>query len=147
MVVFHMIDLLFHNFFLSASHLCVRTSTKKFLTSSSADASPKHFQLQACTGQSHCSILLNYLRPSKTVCKIHPNFIKTNCIHNLVAVRHETVTHHGQTFEAILFQHPSFPGLVHAARHYVHVMKEGDPSDFWGTTFQECRHSHNSLVC
>ena len=119
-----MIDLLSHNFFVFPSHLTnmlyVGMSTKKFLTS----------QLMPCQNTYNSKLVLSsgYLRPSKTVHEIHPNVTKTDHTHDLDAVRHETVTHHGQTFEAILFQHPSFPGLVHAVRCYIHVTKEGHHS-------------------
>jgi len=43
----------------------------------------------------------------------------------------------------LLGGHSSFPRLVHAARCYVHVTKEGNPSDFWGTTLEGCRQSHD----
>ena len=63
----------------------------------------------------------------------NPNFTKTDRLSELIAVRRETTTCNGHTFEAVYFEHRDFDGLVHAARRYVRVDTEGDPYDFWGS--------------
>jgi hypothetical protein len=63
----------------------------------------------------------------------NPNFTKTDRLSELIAVRRETTTRNGHTFEAVYFEHRDFDGLVHAARRYVKVDAEGDPEDFWGS--------------
>ena len=80
-----------------------------------------------------CTVLWNYLRPTKFVKEHNPNFTKTDRLSELIAVRRETTTRNGHTFEAVYFEHHDFDGLVHAARRYVKVDTEGDPYDFWGS--------------
>ena len=80
-----------------------------------------------------CSVLLNYLRPSKILKEIHPNFTKNYHMEGIVTVKRDTVTSRWQTYESVFFSHPDFPGLISSARRYVRVNKDGDPSDFWGT--------------
>ena len=76
----------------------------------------------------------------------NPNFTKTDCLSELIAVRCETTTRNGQIFEAIFFEHRDFGGLVHTARCYVRVDVEGDPSNFCGIAPSPCVSCKNSPV-
>ena len=64
-----------------------------------------------------CSVLLNYLHPSKIVKEIFPNFTKTDHMEGLVTVKQDTVTHRDRTYESVFFSHPDFSGLISAAHH------------------------------
>jgi hypothetical protein len=64
--------------------------------------------------------------------EIHPNFVKTDCIDDLVSVKQDIVTCRGKMYESFFFFHQDFPGLISSAHCYVIVNQEGGPSEFWG---------------
>ena len=59
-----------------------------------------------------CTVLWNYLRPTKFVKEQNPNFTKTDRLSELIAVRRKTTTRNGHTFEAVYFEHRDFDGTV-----------------------------------
>jgi len=70
-----------------------------------------------------CSVLVNKLRPSRTVAEALPNAAANQRVKDLVATRHAVITRSGRMYDTIYFTSPSFPGVeISAARRYVVVM-------------------------
>ena len=79
-----------------------------------------------------CSVLVNKLRPSRTVAEAIPNAAANQRLENLVATRHAVITRLGKTYDTIYFTSPSFPGVeISAARRYVIVMVPGHVDAMW----------------
>ncbi len=79
-----------------------------------------------------CSVLVNKLRPSRTVAEALPNSAANQRIKNLVATRHAVITRGSKTYDTIYFTSPSFLGVeISAARRYVIVMVPGHVDTMW----------------
>ena len=79
-----------------------------------------------------CSVLVNKLRPSRTVAEAIPNAAANQRLENLVATRHAVITRLGKMYDTIYFTSPSFPGVeISAARRYVIVMVPGHVDAMW----------------
>ncbi len=79
-----------------------------------------------------CSVLVNKLRPSRTVAKALPNTAVNQRIKNLAATRHAIITRSIQMYDMIYFTSLSLPGVeISAARRYVIVMVPGHADAIW----------------
>ena len=79
-----------------------------------------------------CSVLVNKLRPSRTVAEALPNAAANQRVEDLVATRHAVITRSGRTYDTIYFTSPSLPGVeICAARRYVIVMVPGHADAIW----------------
>ena len=88
-----------------------------------------------------CSVLVNKLRPSRTVAEALPNAAANQRVKDLVAARHAVITRSGRTYDTIYFTLPSFPGVeISAARRYVIVMAPGHVDAIW-THFDPAAHA------
>jgi hypothetical protein len=68
-----------------------------------------------CLGEgARCSVLLQFLRPSKTVAEAIVNPVKDQRLNDLIAVRREVTTRGGKSFVSIFYQSDTIPGVVQA---------------------------------
>ena len=88
-----------------------------------------------------CSVLVNKLRPSRTVAEALPNAAANQRVEDLVAAPHAVITRSGRTYDTIYFTSPSVPGVeISAARRYVIVMAPGHVDAIW-THFDPAAHA------
>ena len=79
-----------------------------------------------------CSVLVNKLRPSRTVAEALPNAAANQRIKNLVATRHAVITRSSRMYDMIYFTSLSLPGVeISAAQRYVIVMVPGHANAIW----------------
>ena len=79
-----------------------------------------------------CSVVVNKLRPSRTVAEALPNAAANQRVKDLVTTHHAVITRSGRTYDTIYFTSPSLPGVeISAARRYVIVMVPGHADAIW----------------
>ena len=79
-----------------------------------------------------CSVLVNKLRPSRTVAEALPNAAANQHVEDLVATHRAVITRSGRKCDTIYFTSPSFPGVeISAAKKFVIVMVPGHADAMW----------------
>ena len=79
-----------------------------------------------------CSVLVKRLHPQNVVVARIPNSTAQERLEDLVVTKRDEVTRKGRTFEAIFFDHPTFPNEpLWACQRFAVVKQEGDPLGFF----------------
>ena len=85
-----------------------------------------------CLGEgARCSVLLKFLRPSKTVAEAIVNPVKDQRLDDLIAVRREVTTRGGKSFVSIFYRSDTIPGVLHSAERWATVIEQGT-GEIWG---------------
>ena len=79
-----------------------------------------------------CSVLVNKLRPSRTVAKALPNAAANQRVEDQVATCHAVITRSGQMYDTIYFTLLSLPGVeISAAQRHVIINVPGHSNAIW----------------
>ena len=85
-----------------------------------------------CLGEgARCSVLLKYLRPSKTVADAIINPVNGQRLDDLIAVRREVTTRRGKSFVSIFYRSDTIPGVLSSAERWATVIEAGT-GQLWG---------------
>ena len=85
-----------------------------------------------CLGEgARCSVLLKYLRPSKTVADAIVNPVAGQRLDDLIAVRRQETTRRGKTFVSIIYRSDTIPGVLSSAERWATVLEAGT-GEMWG---------------